>query len=204
MHSREIGLDVSRETIERLEIYLELLKKWNPAINLVAKSTIDDAWIRHFVDSAQVFKHAGEGWNTWADFGSGGGFPGAVIAILTNEIKPDAQVTLVESDQRKSTFLRNVLRETGCRGDVVAKRIEAVPPLGADIISARALAGLTDLLGFAAQHGREDSTFLFPKGANWQKEVNEAQESWSFDYSAIKSNTDPSAVILKIGGVVRA
>ncbi len=203
MNEYDIGLDVSRETKERLGQYLELLKKWNPAINLVAKSTIDDAWCRHFVDSAQIFKHAPNRWRHWADFGSGGGFPGAVIAILAKELRPGAQITLVESDQRKAAFLRSVLRETGATGEVIAGRIEDIPALEADVISARALAGLTKLLGFAKYHGRASSTYLFPKGANWQKEISQAQESWSFECSAITSETDPTATVLKIRGLAR-
>lgn len=197
------ALNVSRETMEKLEHYLEMLKKWNPAINLVAKSTIEDAWTRHFVDSIQVFQHAPDNWRHWADFGSGGGFPGAVIAILAGANEASRQVTLVESDQRKAAFLRSVLRETSSPGTVAAKRVEAIPSLSADVVSARALADLTKLLEFADLHCAENSTYLFPKGANWQKEVLLAEESWSFDYTAITSGTDPNAIILKIGGLAR-
>jgi 16S rRNA (guanine527-N7)-methyltransferase len=204
MSNREIGLDVSRETIERLEHYLTMLEKWNPAINLVSKSTITNAWSRHFKDSIQLYQHAPKGWSHWADLGSGGGFPGAVIAILANEITPSAQVTLVESDQRKAAFLRSVLRETEASGTVAAKRIEIAEPLAADVISARALAGLTTLLGFAERHGTNEATYLFPKGINWEKELRIAQESWKFTYCAITSETDPNATILKIGDLARA
>ncbi|MDG1430865.1 MAG: 16S rRNA (guanine(527)-N(7))-methyltransferase RsmG [Paracoccaceae bacterium] len=204
MSGRDIGLNVSRETIERLEKYLALLEKWNPAINLVSKSTIKDAWSRHFIDSAQIYKHATNEWNHWADFGSGGGFPGAVIAILANELRPNATVTLVESDQRKATFLRSVLRETDIKGTVVAKRVEAIEPMSADVISARALADLPALLAFAELHGSPNATYLFPKGISWQKELTLAQESWSFNHTAITSETDPNAIILKIGDLVRA
>jgi len=203
MSIRSVGLDVSRETVERLEIYLTLLKKWNPAINLVAKSTIEDAWSRHIVDSVQIYALAPEGWQSWADFGSGGGFPGAVVAIVAQELRPSGLVTLVESDQRKAAFLRSVLRETGTTGDVVAQRIEKVPALAADVISARALANLTKLLEFAELHGHESSTLLFPKGVNWEKEVSQARESWSFECSAITSKTDQNAVVLKVEGLAR-
>lgn len=204
MSDRQIGLDVSRETIDRLEHYLAMLEKWNPAINLVSKSTIANAWSRHFKDSIQLYQHAPEGWSHWADLGSGGGFPGAVIAILANELRPDAQITLVESDQRKSAFLRSVLRETGVSGKVEATRIEAAEPLSADIVSARALADLNTLLGFAERHGTVCSTFLFPKGINWEKELKAAQESWNFSHVAITSETDPNATILRIGDLARA
>lgn len=198
------GLDVSRETMERLEHYLELLKKWNPKINLVAKSTIEEAWTRHFIDSTQIYRHAPENWAHWVDLGSGGGFPGAVIAILAAEAHPEGRVTLVESDQRKSTFLRTVFRETGVSATVIAKRIEAVASLECDVISARALAELTTLLEFADIHGKPNVTCLFPKGENWQKELLAAQESWSFGYEAIRSETNPQAIVLKVGELSRA
>jgi len=204
MSDRSLGLDVSRETLERLEHYLALLNKWNPAINLVSKSTLDEAWSRHFIDSVQVFKHAPKNWTHWADLGSGGGFPGAVIAILAAEFAPESRITLVESDQRKSAFLRTVLRETEVDGQVIAQRIELAIPLSADVISARALADLSRLFEFVEHHQAQNTTCLFPKGANWEKEVKTAQESWSFDWSPITSETDAQAVVLKIGDVHRA
>lgn len=204
MTDRDIGLNVSRETLERLSHYLGLLQKWNPAINLVSKSTLENAWSRHFVDSAQIYSLAPNSWTSWVDLGSGGGFPGAVIAILAHELKPLAQMTLVESDQRKATFLRTVLRETGVNASVLSERIENVPGLASDVISARALADLGKLLEFAELHGTEDTTCLFPKGVNWEKEVEAAQESWSFTYTPITSVTDANAVVLKIGELKRA
>ena len=201
---RDIGLDVSRETMERLEHYFALLNKWNPSINLVAKSTLEDAWDRHFIDSAQIYRHAPQSWQVWADFGSGGGFPGAVVAILAAEKNPTGRVVLVESDRRKATFLRTVMREAGVKADVHADRIEALEPIGADVISARALAELTDLLEFSAKHGKSGTTCLFPKGQSWKKELQAAQESWSFTYDAIKSETNPNAIILKVGDLQRA
>ena len=201
---RDIGLDVSRETMERLEHYFALLNKWNPSINLVAKSTLEDAWDRHFIDSTQIYRHAPQNWQVWADFGSGGGFPGAVVAILAAEKNPTGRVVLVESDRRKATFLRTVMREAGVKADVHADRIEALDPIGAGVISARALAELTDLLEFSAQHGKSGTTCLFPKGQSWKKELQAAQESWSFTYDAIKSETNPNAIILKVGDLQRA
>lgn len=197
------GLDVSRETMDRLEHYLGMLEKWNPAINLVSKATLKDAWDRHFVDSAQIYASAPDGWTHWADFGSGGGFPGAVIAVIAAEKNPDAKVTLVESDKRKSAFLRSVLRETGVTATVLSSRIEEIEPLQADVISARALAELSQLLAFAELHGTEKTTCLFPKGATWEKELLQAQESWKFDHDSLRSETDPKAIILRIGGLCR-
>lgn len=195
-------LNVSRETLERLRCYEALLNKWNPAINLVAKSTLQDAWTRHFVDSAQIFS-LGAGAAHWADLGSGGGFPGMVVAILAAEQAPDMRVTLVESDQRKATFLRTVARETGANVDVIVARIEETAPLNADVVSARALASLDGLLGFAERHLNHNGKAIFLKGENYQHEVNEALASWRFDVQKTPSTTDSRAVILTIGELTR-
>lgn len=198
------ALGVSRETFERLEIYVDLLKKWNPRINLVAKSTIDQVWERHIHDSLQLRQLAPNPCKTWADLGSGGGFPGLVIAIMAIESGQPEHVTLVESDQRKSAFLRTVIRETGARADVITARIENTPALNADVVSARALADLTELLGFAERHMIPTGTALFPKGVRWEKEVEDAQRQWNFDYQVAKSLTETGPVILSVTGVLRA
>lgn len=197
-------MDVSRETSARLETYAALLTKWNPAINLVAKSTLADLRSRHFADSAQLLDLAPANARHWADLGSGGGFPGLVVAILAMERRPELRVTLVESDTRKATFLSTVARETGAPVTVHAARIEALPPLGADVLSARALAPLSVLLGFAERHLAQGGTGLFPKGAKAGDELAEALASWTFRMQKHPSQTDSSAVILQIEGVSRA
>lgn len=189
-------LVVSRETETRLRDLHAMLVKWNPAINLVAKSTVPVAWERHVLDSVQLFPETR--FSSWVDLGSGGGFPGLVIAVLCAELRPESQVTLVEADQRKATFLREAARKLGLPATVIAERIESVPPLRADILSARALATLTDLLGFAVRHMKPNGLALFPKGASWRAEVEEARKSWHFDFVVEVSETDPAAVILKV------
>ncbi len=195
-------LNVSRETSERLEQFVALVRKWNPRINLIAKSTVDEIWERHIRDSLQVFDVAPRG-DRWVDIGSGGGFPGVVAAIAAKGAAPDLRFTLIESDQRKCAFLRTASRELGLNIEVLAQRIEAAPPQSADILSARALASLSDLLEHAERHLAADGTALFQKGANWEKEVEEARQAWTFRYDAIKSQTNEAAVILKIEGVSR-
>jgi 16S rRNA (guanine527-N7)-methyltransferase len=192
-------LDVSRETQERLQHFAEMLEKWSPKINLVAKSTLPDGWNRHIIDSAQVFDLRQQDTGLWADLGAGGGFPGLVVAILAHELAPEMKVALVESDQRKSVFLRSVLRETGVSADVKVARIEQLDPLQADILSARALADLPTLLSFAERHLAPTGQGVFLKGANWEKEVAAARESWKFDLAQRTSITDPNAVVLTIG-----
>ncbi len=195
-------LNVSRETFERLAIYVALLERWNPRINLVSKNSLKDIWVRHIQDSIQVFRTS-KPVDHWVDLGSGGGFPGMVCAIMAIESTPETRFTLVESDQRKSAFLRNVARECGAKCTVLARRIEAIDPLGADILSARALADLTNLLSFCDRHLGENGVALLPKGATWKKELLDARKEWNFDADPIKSLTEPQSVILKIKGVAR-
>jgi 16S rRNA (guanine527-N7)-methyltransferase len=197
------GLNVSRETVDRLEHFHALLQKWSPRINLVAPSTLADARERHIVDSAQVFALAPRDATTWADLGSGGGFPGLVVAILARDLAPDMRVTLIESDQRKCTFLRTVLRECEVAARVITQRIEALDPLATDVLSARALALLPLLLEFAERHLKPGGLALFQKGAQWENEVTEARRQWQFRANPVTSITEQKSVILKIEGVSR-
>ena len=195
--------NVSRETLARLEAYDVLLRKWNQAINLVSPKTLDEVWSRHFLDSAQLFSVAGAANGHWVDLGSGGGFPGLVLAVIAFEKAPELRFTLVESDQRKAAFLLAVVRELGLSTKVLARRIDELEPLGADFLSARALAPLDALLGFAEQHLAPEGVCIFPKGGKWREELAEATKNWSFSYSTHPSLTDPEAAILTIQEVSR-
>ena len=197
------GLDVSRETWGRLDRYESLLRKWTPAINLVSRSTLDEIWTRHFVDSAQLLLCAPDTARHWTDLGAGGGFPGLVIAILAQELRPDLSVTLVESDLRKCTFLREVARQTETPVTVLAERAERLPPLHADIVSARALAPLRALVRLAERHLAPGGTALFLKGLNHEAELSDALETFRFTFQKRASQTDPQAVILSIGDLAR-
>jgi len=195
--------DVSRETIARLDAYAALLQKWNTAINLVSKASIEDLWNRHFRDSAQIFDLIKVRSGHWVDLGSGGGFPGLVCAILARDSAPELRFTLVESDLRKATFLRTVLRETGVSGQVLSERIETLAPLCADILSARALAPLKTLLEYAERHLKPNGQALFLKGASFQKELEEALESWTFRREEYASSTDGAGTVLILGEIRR-
>ncbi|MEO3477040.1 16S rRNA (guanine(527)-N(7))-methyltransferase RsmG [Phaeobacter sp. CAU 1743] len=195
-------LNVSRETLDRLKIFEQVLLKWNPKINLVSRNSLDDLWTRHIIDSVQVFRCVSPP-NHWVDIGSGGGLPGVIVAIMAAEESPNTKVTLIESDQRKSAFLRTAARECGAKLTVISKRIEQADPQNADVLSARALADLSLLLEFSERHLSPTGTALFPKGANWKKEVDNARQRWRFDFEPITSLTEPDAVVLKIEGVAR-
>lgn len=199
--SRLLGIaDVSRETMEKLQLLEALLKKWNPAINLVAKSTLGHAWERHIVDSAQLYL-LGRPSGHWVDLGSGGGFPGLVIACLATGQGDPVKVTLVESDQRKATFLRLAASQLQVAATVISERIEKIQPLSATTLSARALAALPLLLGFANRHLAEDGACLFPKGSSWPQEVEQAKKDWHFDLQIHPSTTDSDGAILAVKAI---
>lgn len=197
------GRPVSRETFDRLARFVALLEKWNPRINLVAGSTLPQVWERHILDSLQVFDLADAREGRWADLGTGGGFPGLVVALVAAEEAPGLHVTLVESDQRKAAFLASALREAGVTAKVAAARIESLPPLGATVLSARALAPLDGLLHHAARHLAPGGKALFPKGRSHEEEVAEALATWRFRVQKQPSRTDSQAVILIIEDISR-
>lgn len=197
-------LDVSRETIERLKRYEALIIKWQKAINLVSNDTVAQIWDRHIVDSAQLFAVIDVYPKAWIDIGSGAGLPGVVNAILLAELSPDSTVTLVESDQRKATFLRTALRECDVGGEVINDRVEKVDPAGADILTARALASVDQLLHHACRHLIENGTAILHKGRNFQQELDLARASWNYDVTLHQSLTDPDARLLELRNITRA
>lgn len=196
-------LDVSVDELRKLEIYAALLRKWNPSVNLVSPASLAISGKRHFADSIQLMSLRPPGVRHWVDLGSGGGFPGMVIAILASQRHEDFEVTLVESDRRKSVFLEAVSRETKTPVKIVAQRIEACNPLNADVISARALAPLGTLLGYAERHLAQHGTCLFLKGEAYPSEIAEARKSWSFQYDGVPSKTAQDASILRISEIRR-
>lgn len=195
--------NVSRETLERLEVYERLLKKWNPAINLVSKATLADIWGRHFLDSAQLFPLFPTQSAHWVDIGSGGGFPGIVLAIQAEELESNPKMTLIESDQRKAAFLLTVIRELSLSSKVIVERVEKAEAQTADVLSARALAPLDKLLAFAKRHLLPTGTAIFPKGETYKQEIKHAREHWRFDVKEHKSATSANSVILEIGAIER-
>jgi len=184
--------------------FVHLLQKWNAKINLIGRSTTPETWTRHILDSAQLFSLRPADAATWADLGSGGGFPGMVLAILARELAPELRFTLVESDARKATFLGAAAREVGVEAEIFCVRIESLPPLGADVVSARALAPLEKLLDLSHRHLASGGRAIFPKGKSHAEEVRIALETWSFNVQKYPSQTDPAAVILCVEGISRA
>ncbi len=182
-----------------LAIYEDLLRRWQAKINLVAPTTLDAIWLRHFADSAQVVEALPQA-RVWADLGSGAGFPGLVTALLLKS-QPGAEVHLIESDQRKAAFLRAVSRETGAPVTVHAERIEkALAPLAGriDAVSARALAPLDRLVALARAPLEKGAKAVFLKGEEWADELTAARRAGSFSYQTIESRTHPRARLIVV------
>ncbi len=195
---------VSPDTAARLDRFVALLTKWNARINLVGRASMAEVWRRHIADSAQLLGFAPPSARLWADLGSGAGFPGLIVAMLAAEGRPQMQTVLVESDHRKAAFLAAAVRETGVRARVEVSRAETLPPLGADVVSARALAPLKDLLPLVQRHLGAGGSALLPKGAGVEAELAEALASWRCAVQKHASATDRAATILEVKGLARA
>jgi 16S rRNA (guanine527-N7)-methyltransferase len=218
--ARQFG--VSRETVERLTVYATLLTKWQKTINLVAPSTLGEVWHRHFADSAQVVGLVGapsvsapplrpvknEEVRHWLDLGSGGGFPGLVAGIMLAE-RGGWGLTMIESDQRKCAFLREVVRETGIKSaiavDIVADRIEAranhTRDVQVDVVSARALAAMPQLLQWAEPYFSVDTVGIFLKGKDAAAEVAKVPAGWACEL--LPSVTDADARVVRVHKVLK-
>ncbi len=189
---------VSRETMDDLTQFVTLLQKWNRSINLVSPNSLAAVWERHIIDSAQLFPFIPPSTRSIADIGTGGGFPGLVLAILSKRDAPERHVTLIESDRRKCAFLLTASSQLELNVKVVAERIEHADPCAADMLTSRALAPLSQLLGYAERHLKPDGTALLLKGRTAEAEVEEALASWSLDLKRRESKTTDDAVILEI------
>lgn len=193
--------DVSRETLDDLIAFDTLVQTWSPKINLVSRGDLSDLWGRHIWDSVQLWQNRPSSATLWFDLGSGGGFPGLVLAMLAKHNCPNLKIHLIESDQRKCAFLRTVVRTLDLNAKINAARTDQVTLRDADVISARALAGLPELLEMACPLAKTSTTFLFPKGVRWKSEVQMALEKWRFEYNAHQSHTDKDACLLELRNV---
>jgi 16S rRNA (guanine527-N7)-methyltransferase len=194
--------NVSRETIERLKAYVSLLTRWQERMNLVAPGELEDLWRRHMWDSAQLAELAPVSADVWADLGSGAGFPGLVLAVMLAD-RPGFRMHLVESNARKAAFLRESARITGAPATIHAVRAESLTPLGADVLTARALYPLPQLLDFFVRHRAPSGIALFPKGQGLGAELTAARRAWSFTVERLPSRTDEGGQILRITSAQR-
>lgn len=183
----------SARTLARLAAYLDLLIHWQRRINLVGASTLADPWRRHILDSQQLAPLLPAGAPAVSDLGSGAGFPGLVLAVLT-----PARVTLVESDQRKAAFLAAAARETGADVEIACQRMETRPAASADVVTARACAPLPRLLPVIVRILRPGGLALLLKGQTGQVELTQAEKHWKMRSSMIASRTAADGVILQL------
>lgn len=184
--------------IAEFETYERLIRQWQKKINLVAAPTLAELWTRHFADSAQIYELEPR-ISRWADLGSGAGFPGLVLAILLKD-QPDAEVHLIESDQRKAAFLRAVSRETGAPTKVHCDRIEVALPKLADLqgVTARALAPLPMLVDWSRDQLLKTAKGVFLKGEAWRDELTAIEPASNLNVQVIESRTNPSARIVVV------
>ncbi len=184
---------------EKLVIWYELLHKWQKKINLISPKTIDESWHRHFMDSLQLALYLPDGGNlSYGDIGSGAGFPGLAVALASKQ-----PMMLIESDQKKCSFLRSVIREWENQSQIVVanERIEKLVNMQLDVVSARALAPLEQLLSYSFSLLKHNAIGLFLKGENWENEIEDAQKKWDFDCEAYQSLSHEKSMILKIRNI---
>jgi 16S rRNA (guanine527-N7)-methyltransferase len=195
---------VSRETLDRLTAFEREFRRWSQRINLAAPSTLEHLWSRHILDSAQLASIEPEALR-WLDLGSGGGFPGAILAILLAE-RPGAHIDLIESNHKKAAFLRTTIGALGVPGTVHICRIEQATSHVAmpELVTARALAPLPHLLALASPWLTAGARSLFHKGRDYRAEIVESRDAWQFDLIEHVSKIDPQSRILGISGLARA
>jgi 16S rRNA (guanine527-N7)-methyltransferase len=191
---------VSRETELRLEQYDALLRDWNQRLSLVANSTLDSIWSRHFLDSAQLMPLIPEPARPVIDIGTGAGFPGVILAIMGLP-----HIHLVEHNMRKVGFLRTVIAALGLEVTLHAMKVESVKPFAAGAVTARAFRPLAELVGLGRKFLRDDAAVaIFPKGRRAEEELTEARRLWRAQVERFPSLTDPDSTIFRLSGIAEA
>ena len=194
--------NVSRETIRKLENFVDLLTQWNQKMNLISKNSLTDVWVRHVFDSIQLSSYFSDKDNLIIDIGSGSGFPGIVSAIVLQEKNPQAKVVLVESITKKTLYLNSVCADLGLKNvTVINDRVENTVFKNADVITARAVASLDVLLKYAAKIGGKQTKLLLLKGKSYVSEENQAKEHWNYSCEIFKNKYSEDGVIMKITNI---
>lgn len=199
----KIGI-VSRETVARFEVFVDELARWQQVKNLVSQATLNEVWHRHVIDSAQLFGLQPLS-RQWLDLGSGGGLPGVILGILLSDV--GGHIHLVEANSRKCAFLRHAVRATGASATVHQKRVEECISefVGrSEVVTARALAPLPQLLEWSKNVLEKGAVGLFPKGQDVVSELTEASRSWTMEYELIASRTDAAARIVRVRSIGEA
>ncbi len=195
-------MNVSRETLEAFELWHSCLKEWNERMNLVSTASLDVFWTRHALDSAQIWRFVPEIAQNLVDCGSGAGFPGLALALMAREEKRNVSFSLIESQGKKVSFLRHMVQRLELSVTVVHDRLEHQTHETYDVITARALAPLNKLLGYAHRVWGENSLGLFLKGQKTDQELQEARQNWGFEVRSAPSLSDPGGKLLQITNLI--
>jgi 16S rRNA (guanine527-N7)-methyltransferase len=192
------GWDIDVEAHQRLSRFVGLVERWTNKINLIAPTPTDQIWQRHVADCAQLLPYIPRDARRLVDLGSGGGFPGVILAILTEGRQPLPEIILIESDGRKAAFLRTAAATLSLQVRIEAARAEAILPLSADVVTARALAPLGTLMPLVLRHLAPEGVGILPKGRHYRIEL-AGSDTAGLSIRSEPSRTDPEAAILLIG-----
>ena len=187
----EREFDVPRETMARLDAFIDLLRQENERQNLVSRASLEQVWLRHIADSAQLLRFAPSKDASWVDLGTGAGFPGLIVAVLHN-----GPVTLVEERRLRVDFLHRAAESLGAAVEILAARAERLPPRRFDVISARAFAPLDRLFQLGTGFSTGNSIWLLPKGRNAETELAALDPSWQGSFRLEPSLTEAGACII--------
>lgn len=190
---------ISAQEYEKLQQFVALLTGWNAKMNLVSKNSLKDIWSRHILDSAQLLTYLPRDLNHLVDIGSGAGFPGVVLAILLQERKLAVKVTLVESITKKTVYLKDVCTKLNLQNvEIINNRVENAVFKNVDVITARAVAQLDVLCGYAKRIGNPKTKLLLLKGQKWVEEDETAQNHWQYDLTIYPNKQCIDGVVMEI------
>ncbi len=196
--------NVSRETYLKLDRYCQSLTEWQEKFNLISKNTLNDIWNRHIEDSAQIFEHIPSKAKKLLDIGSGAGFPGMVIAIIASEKTPYLNITLVDSIHKKTLYLNHVKELNNLSNvEILNDRAENITGSKFDVITARAVTALTELLKYSHPLLSKNGVCIFLKGRSYKDEIFTARQNWNFDCKEINSQTSDEGKILIISNIAK-
>lgn len=191
--------DVSRETIQKLKDFVDILRDWNAKMNLVSKNSLENVWERHVLDCLQLVEYLPAEVKNLVDIGSGAGFPGIVLAIVMQQKFPTAQITLVESITKKTVYLNDVCQKLGLQNvKIENNRVENIVFKDVDVITARAVAALDVLCGYAFKIGNKNTRMLFLKGQSYAAEDALARQKWRYDANVYPNKYDAGGVIMEL------
>lgn len=194
-----LNYGVSRETLQKIKDFVTILQEWNSKINLVSKNSIKDVWVRHVLDSVQLIKYIPQKTTHLVDIGSGSGFPGICLAILMQELLPQAKITLVESITKKTVYLNDVIQKLGlANASVMNLRVENGVFKNVSVITARAVTDLNTLMLYQNKIGDEKTIGLYLKGEKYKEELVCAEKNWHFKLSETPNKYAENGIILQI------